>query len=990
MKIQSNRERLLASTVIGGMAAMAFAAAAPAVAQEQATAVDEIIVTGSRIVRQDYRSSSPIVTVDAGDFQDTGAVTIDALLNDMPQFVPSINFTSNNPSNGGQANLNLRGLGTPRTLVLMNGRRVIPSNSSGVVDVNIIPTALIQNIEVISGGASAAYGSDALAGVANFILNDSFEGLQFDAQYGVTGEDDGASESYSVTLGGNFDNDRGNVVVSLSRSSRDEIFNRNRDFSAISGPSGTSPLGSTTFDAANRPSDAFILGYFGAAGDAASQFGFNEDGSLFQYTGTLNYNSPGGIDFDGFATPGGNYAYNTGPLNLLTLPLDRFSAYASGRYTINEMAEVYTEAVFTQYESRNILAATPAAGAVPATGFRVPVTNPFISTDLAAFLAARPDPTASFAYNKRFTDIGGRTGSENYTVYQLTTGLRGDLPVMDWTYDAYVSYGRVDNTTTQTGNVSRSAVQRLLDAPDGGVSLCAGGFDPFGLSDMSPECQAYIARTSKNSTISEQMIAEAVLQGGLFQLPAGEVRFALGAQYRENSFDFIPDASLAQQNAITPHLDINGVPDGGNIGGSEIAGFNPSQPLTGETDSTELFLELLVPVLSDLPMVQQLDLTLGYRYADYNTVGGVDAWKIDVDWEIVDGLRFRGGFQNAVRAPSIGELFGPLNTNFPNIGNPVTGGVPQFGGDPCDNRGAYRNGPNAAQVEALCIAQGITPAALPTYIFANNQVPALVGGNPNLSEETAESYSLGFVFQPQLSHPMLSRISTSIDYYNIEIEDVISSISAANALSGCFNAGGQNPTYDPNNAYCQLFSRDPLSGNVNNALALNQNLGSLATSGVDAQLDWTFDMVDAGMPDWGRIDVNMVVGWLESRTSTVVAGGAETERVGTIDSSFGNTFPEWKSLVSVGWSNGPFTLGARWRRIGEMTVWQSTDTVEAAHYFDLNGSWAINDTLSLRGGINNVGDEQPQVFSPGVQANTDPSTYDVLGRRFYIGLTARF
>ncbi|HEY0052079.1 MAG TPA: TonB-dependent receptor plug domain-containing protein, partial [Caulobacteraceae bacterium] len=243
MKIQTVRERLLASTMIGGAALLALAAA-PAYAQESDAQVDEIVVTGSRIARQDYVANSPIVTVGQEDFQATGSVTIETLLNDMPQFVPSVTATSNNPSNGGQANVELRGLGPSRTLVLLNGRRMTPSNSDGSVDVNTVPTALVKNIEVITGGASAAYGSDALAGVINFILRDDFEGVQFDAQYGETMRNDGQTKAASLTVGGNFADDRGNAVMSLQYSSRANIYNANREFSAVSGPSGTSPLGS--------------------------------------------------------------------------------------------------------------------------------------------------------------------------------------------------------------------------------------------------------------------------------------------------------------------------------------------------------------------------------------------------------------------------------------------------------------------------------------------------------------------------------------------------------------------------------------------------------------------------------------------------------------------------------------------------------------------------------------------------------------------------
>jgi len=983
LNIRTTRQRLLATTTIGGAALMTALTmvAAPAAAQE-ATEVEEIIITGSRIARQDYQAASPIVTVGQEDFQATGAVTIDTLINDLPQFVPAVASTSNNPSNGGQANIDLRGLGTTRTLVLLNGRRVIPSNSNGTVDINILPGSLIRSIEVISGGASAAYGSDALAGVANFILDENFEGVRFDAQYGVTDREDGETESFSVTLGGPIAEGRGHALFSIERSTRSLIFNRDREFSSVSGPSGASPLGNTVFDANNLPTQAAINAYFGRTGiNNTGSFGFNNDGTIFAYQGVVNFKSPGGIDFDGFATPGGTYSYNTGPLNYLQLPLERWNAYASARYELTPSAEVYGSLLFTDYQAANELAATPAAAS---TGFRVPVTNPFISADLRTLLNARPNPASSFRLDKRFNAVGGRRGSEDYSIYQGTFGVRGDLVgLRDWTYDIYGQYGRVERITTQTGNVSRSSVQQLLDAADGGASLCTGGFDWLGETPLSPQCVAFIGRTSVNTTIQEQNVVEASLQGGIFDLPAGTARFAAGVQYREDIFAFRPDASLSRINPTVTR------PDGGTTGGSEIAGFNPSQPLTGSTNSLEAFGELLVPLLADKPFVRQLDLNLGYRIADYNTVGTVDSYKAEIDWEIFDGLRFRGGVQSAVRAPSIGELFAPLNTSFPAIGTPSATGL---GGDPCDFRSSYRTGPNAARVLALCAAQAAA-AATPGFIYTNQQVPGLTGGNPNLTEETADSFTVGFVAASRSTNPWLSGLSAAVDYYDIEIKDVIGAISAANQLQGCFNARGENPTYDPNNGYCQLFSRDPLSGSVTDARELNGNLATLVTSGIDFQLDWRWVMEDIGLPAWGNLDLNVIVGWIESRQRQDVAGGPFTERAGTADvvsAGQTQTFPEWKSLTTLNWSNGDFAAGARWRYVDAMDVFGSTQDLDANNYFDLFGSWAINDAVSVRATINNVTDEDPQTWSPGVQANTDPATYDVLGRRYSIGLTARF
>ncbi len=545
------RRRLLGTSMFAGAAIVAATAlmAAPAMAQtaQDQDQVDDIVVTGSRIARQDYVANSPIVTVTAEDFQATGSVNIDTLINDLPQFTPAANATSNNPSNGGQANVQLRGLGTGRTLVLLNGRRVVASNASSVVDLNILPTSLISSVETITGGASSTYGSDAVAGVLNFLLDNDFEGVRMDFQYGETDRNDGDTNAVNLTIGGKFGDDRGHAVLSFDYSHRSPLFNAARPFSAISGFSGASPLGSTIFDAQNLPTTAVVAGFI-TGGINSNTFGFNDNGTLFTYQGARDYVSPGGIDYEGFRTAGPlqqtDFAYNTGPLNYGVLPQNRYNVFGAASYKIHPAAEVYTEFLFSQYETSNLLAATPAAGT--ATGFRIPASNPFISSELRAVLNSRPNPNGTFRLDKRFSALGSRVGNEAVSVYQITTGVRGDLEgTRDWTYDAYLSYGRVDDITTQTGNVSRSAVQRLLDAADGGNTLCAGGFNPFGQSTLSAACAAYIGRTSKNSTVNDQRVFEVNLQGGLFDLPAGEVRVALGGTYREQNFDFIADASLS-------------------------------------------------------------------------------------------------------------------------------------------------------------------------------------------------------------------------------------------------------------------------------------------------------------------------------------------------------------------------------------------------------------------------------------------------------------
>ncbi|MGB7208482.1 MAG: TonB-dependent receptor, partial [Pyrinomonadaceae bacterium] len=574
-------------------------------------------------------------------------------------------------------------------------------------------------------------------------------------------------------------------------------------------------------------------------------FGFNNNGTLFDYINRQRFVSPGGVGFDGGIVPGTtvfspNFQYITGFLNEMVLPLTRYNVFSQVDYEINPFVEVYGQFLYTQFESKTELAPTPSAGG--ATGVRVPYNNLYVSSELAAILATRPNPTGTFLLDKRFNALGPRRSVETYSVGQMTLGARGDLGLAeDWTYDIYAAYGRVQRDTVQTGNVSRSALQQLLNSniagvSDGGNQFCAGGYDWFGETALSAACQAFIGRTSKNKLVYEQRNVEAVIQGPLFELPAGEVLTAFGASYREDTFDFLADGSLSAPITVQPTI-------APLLTGNDIAGFNPSANLSGETNVAEIFGEVLIPILSDVPAIQELNVTLAGRSSDYNTVGRVETYKGDVDWTVVDGLRFRGGYSQAIRAPSVGELFGPQLLGFPSVGNAsATGNA----GDPCDINSGYRNPANAARaasVRALCVAQGVPLAAVDTYTVTNNQVPTITGGNPNLAEETATTWSAGIVVAPQFGG-LFDRLSFSLDYYKIEVEGAIGAIGVGTGLQQCFNAGAtgttegtSNPTYTNTNFFCALIQRNPLNGNITNFPANNQNLGGLFTSGVDFLID---------------------------------------------------------------------------------------------------------------------------------------------------------
>lgn len=957
--------------------------------------VGEVVVTGSRIARRDYVASSPIVSVGPKALEATGSVNVETLINQLPAFTASVSSTSNNPSNGGQANIDLRGLGSNRTLVLLDGRRVTPSNADGTVDINTIPAALIDNIEIVTGGQSAAYGSDAVAGVVNFKLKKNFQGLVIDSQYGITERGDGQEESVSATLGGNFNEDRGNAVISLSYTNRDAIFNGARDFSAVSGASTSTPYGSYNATGTNLPSQAAVDAVFakygiaaGTVGRSVSKLGFNNDGTLFaQRAGAPNYR--GNTTSPDFATIPTLGTYNTGAINLLQLPLTRYSVFSRGEYKITPHVKAYVQAAFTNFTATTQLAPSPASGspAVGSTGFLVPTTNPFIPADLGTILASRANPNNAFILQDRFTGVGARVSNTEFDTYQLITGVTGDLPGVDWTYDVYGSYGRVTEQELQSGNISHAAVRTLLEAPDGGASMCAGGYNIFGLQNLSQECKDYVSRQSKNSTAIEQRVVEANLQGGLFDLPAGRLRFALGADYRSDKYTLSPDSLLSSKD-ISSNV-INGQTLVNNTAG--VLGFNASNPLSGSTDVYELFGEVSVPIVRDLPFAKSIEVGAGYRFSDYNTIGNVNTYRADLQWRIVDAVRLRGGYSRAVRAPSIGELFAPQNNNFPTIG--AAGAAT---GDPCDITGARKGGANP-QIRALCLAQGVPAAIIDTFTFANNQVQTLVGGNRNLAAETADTYTGGIVFAPRFENPLFRRISASLDYFDIEVAGAVGTADAVQTLQKCFNIDGSNPSYTTSNPFCALISRDPATGEISNIQQTLSNLQDYHTTGFDFQVDWAFGLGAVGLSDnYGSLAFNLIGTYLKTFDISPLPGEPFTNYAGTI----GNTtvsltdvaHPEWKLLTGVTYSYGPVDLGLRYRYISGMDDASGDGTRAAAvNYFDANLRWKVNDIIELRTGVNNFTDEQPSIgFTSTVQANTDPSTYDVFGRRYYVALKARF
>ena len=989
--MRDTRMILMASTT-----AMALSMVGPASGQDaappenSAEAMEEVIVTGSRIRNRDFEATSPVVTVDADAFELSGEVQVETVLNSLPQLVPSISTTSNNPANGGQANIDLRGLSgsalAPRTLVLVDGSRLTPSNPTGVVDLNTVPTALIEGVEILTGGSSSTYGSDAIAGVVNVRLKRDFSGIQISTQHNVTEQSDGSSTLIEALMGGNFgDSDRGNAVLALSFDKRDAVLAGDRPFGVVSrGPlltpvgSGTVPDGRVDWGA-NGPTAAAVnqvfAGYGAAAGSVlpTSSIGLNPDGSVFSF-GSGTAANPVVNYLGNTEDPGYNplsYSYNFGPINYLQLPINRKQASAFLRYeAVPEHAEIYSRLMYTTFQSDQQLASTPVTCSGTALGCSLPVTNSAIPDDLRALLQSRTNNNAALSFTRRYTEVGPRIQENRFDVVQTLVGVRGDFNVGErgFSYDVYGSWGQVSNPALQGGNVSRSRLQAALNDPAVYASRGCAQFNPFGEGRLTPECAAAISIKATNIFDLTQTNFVAAVTGSVFTLPAGDVKFAVGTEYRDNDATFRPDEYLAS---------------------GDVVGFNAAQPVSGKIEVKEGFAELSIPLLHELPGAQTLGLDLGYRYSKYNIAGAADTYKAALQWSPVQSLSVRASYNRAIRAPSIAELFLPQQENFPQYS------------DPCNFNSSFRTGPNAAQVRALCEAQGIPAALLPTYTQLNSQARSLIGGNPELTPEIADTYTYGITWQSPVDSGWFPGMNLSLDYYSYDISNVIQALTASSVVGRCFNQLDSNPTFDASNEFCQLFTRNPANFVVTDVSTLSENLSGLKQTGIDLGMDWRLPLSERA----GDLSFRLLLTRLLTMEQQETIVDPFIPREGTISQTVASAFPSAKGVLTTMWSKGGWQVRYNLRCVGSMDVVNNNAILSkpavglAPHvpmytYHDLVGRWAMNDTFGFTLGVTNLMDKDPPIYTTdsqaGIQSNTDPSTYDVLGRRYFLNVTMNF
>jgi outer membrane receptor protein involved in Fe transport len=934
--------------------------------------LQEVVVTGSLITDPNRASPSPIVITTLDDLKQSGSVTLEASLNQLPQFAPAGSAGNGGQGTGGHATVNLHALGANRNLVLLDGRRLPLADIFGTVDINLVPESILSSVQTITGGASAVYGSDAMSGVVNFITLRHFEGVSFDAQYGNTEQGDLARSSASLAFGTQFADNRGHALLSLGYSHRQGLTGDKRPFFAFVTPSSFIGQGTFVPAATNLPSQATVNSLFtgyGATAPVANtlNLGFNDDGSLFTQTGAKNYKGP---TSDGYALIAGNVRMPVGPQTIIQNPLDRKSVFTKFDYDFTDAVSAYGQIL---YVDSDVFTSSGRSLTQFGTLTTVPVTNPFIPNDLRTLLASRPNPNAAFTWNGRYVGLPAKAWEEQYTTAQFLGGLKGTLPVKDWTWDVFASHDNTDHLQSNENAVLKNQVQALLNAADGGNAICAGGFNPFGVnhsSAISEACRRYMTTTANSTEDLSQTTFQGVIQGSVLELPAGNVALALLADHRRNSYQYRPDSQLASQN---------------------IEAVIASQPTQGAISVDEFAAQVDVPLLADKFLVKSLHLGGAFRRSDYSTSGGVNSYEGDLRWEPSASLLLRGGYQRAVRAPNIGELFAAAS------GAQIAFGTPPGAiGDPCDVRSSARTGAGGANVRALCLAQGIPAAIIDSYTFPTTATAGSTQGNPALSPEIADTYNLGLSWTSHAASPLLSNFSASVDYYNIKIDDVISVVPGLSALSKCYNLDGSNPGFDNANTFCALLHRDA-NGLLQVIDTPYLNLGGLKTQGVDLQLSWSAGLEDLGMPSiGGKVLVTSGVGYLMKYSVQTLPGSAFQDFDGTntiaANHTVSNSFPRWKALTTLGYAKGGATVSVRWRYQNAMADVTSVTTptnpglgVATYNLVDLFGSYEINDKWQVRAGVTNVADKDPVLVSSS-QTSTDTAVFDAVGRSYYMGV----
>ncbi|MFN2327396.1 MAG: TonB-dependent receptor domain-containing protein [Chromatocurvus sp.] len=936
--------------------------------------VEEVVVTGSRLRRdRDFLDVSPVQTMDMEQIRMSGNVTLENTLNRLPQLVPDNTSSTNNTGGSGVLSANLRGLGATRTLVLVDGRRFMPADVTGLVDLATIPDMLIERVEVVTGGASAVYGSDAVAGAVNFLLRDDFEGMELRYQYGETQRGDGETDKLDFIMGAVTDDGRGKVTLAGSYTKRDLIRLDARSFSRqplIPNAAGEfQPFGS-----GNIPG--------GLIGLSPAQFPQIQGVDLSNADGSCG-SSIQGVRFGANSNPAPfcriSDQFNYAADNFMQRPLERFQITGLGSFQLNDRVEAYGQLFYTKKEN----AFQQAPEAVSPTSFGqengtvlIPNadTNPLFSDPLRAFFSDNRDffdPDGDGVYTvrntgRRFLEFGSRTVTYETDSFMMTGGFRGDFEFADntWSWDTFYQYSRVDEARTNSGLLSRSRLTLGLDAvvvdgqPECRLQLL--GCVPvniFGTDALTPEMSNFLQVDARTKEQFTRQVAGASIAGTLFELPSGPVATAFGVEWRKEEFSSTPDSvqlsgDLVSQ-AVAPTIN------------------------SGDFDIFEVFAEARIPLLNDLPAIKSLALEGAVRHADYSTIGTATAWSGSLDWEVNDWVRARAGLSRAIRAPNLNELYSAIRSGF--VG----------GADPCL---ADRN-PTDAQ-KSLCVQQGVPQEFVDSLqVGASQGFQVVTGGNLDLSEETSDTLTAGLVLMP----PSLPGLSLSLDYYSVEVDDAIDLVSGQVLVNTCFDS------LDASGLACQSIRRLS-SGNIDTVNAPLLNVAKRKVDGMDLQIGYSFDDLPQylSLPNHGAtLDLSLVSSWQFTNETQPLAGQPTIDCAGFYGGSCSSGTvrinPDHRALLRANWRSGPLRITPELRFIGALELAEDAlanpnGDQGSVYYVDLTAGYDVTDTIQIYGGINNALDRDPPIFGyrDGGNTNTNVQLFDPIGRTFFLGATMAF
>ncbi len=993
-----------ASALPMAFAAIATAASlgtAPAV-YAQDTAVEEVIVTGSRIRRPGLQSASPITTVGLEEIEFQQEVEIEKILRELPATIPGDGQNVNNGTDG-VATIDLRGLGPERNLILLNGRRITPANFRGRVDTSTIPTALIERIDIITGGASAVYGSDAIAGAVNIVTKQNFQGFDLLVNNTTTGDNDGDTDNISMTLGSALDGGRGNVAINLSWSEREAVLLGQRPLGNL-GIQSSNGANYAEFLAGQGPSPTPIAGCDGpdavAAGGSTTSMPTRANiagaGNVGQFLNDRTlYTGDAGT---GLGARGGCSVFNFNPYNFYRTPQERYNAFFMGNFEFNENLEIYSTLEYSNITVEQQVAPSGTFGA----RFDVPLANPFFSDqalgEILSFaneavglgnLSPGGQGTNWYDVNgngivdeadyvkmqlrRRTLELGPRTEQYDTEHFMMLAGARGQL-IGDWNYDVSFQYGESNRTTVRDGYTNLTNIQNALDSVDG--VTCANGdstcvpIDLFGgFGTITPAMAGYARAIALQQQKYDQSVGLITLDGPVdfVQIPSASTPLALsvGFETRDEFGSLEPDECLKLAPASCQ----------GGAGGNLL-------PIAGGYRVDEFFMEGLLPLVDGVDFVEALNLEFGYRDSDYTTVGNVDTWKVGLNWTVNDALLVRVMQQEATRAPNVAELFSPVTTALRNATL-----------DPCSVANAGNITPT---LQALCESTGMLPGQVGVLQdIVAGQVNTLEGSDPTNppNAETADTFTAGFVWTPNFNSDIIENFTISLDYYDIDVEDVIGEFTAQEIIDQCYVLG------DPASCANVVRVDGDLTTPASGIRRLTTNLLYERSEGYELGFNFGVDLGGYGDLQFsGNVNRYITQESLSSATVPVIDCKGF---FGTSCDPVSDT--RWVQRTNWNWND--LTASLQWRHIDSVdaepperaTLFPAFQSIESYDYLDLYVGYNLwDDRIRLSVGVENLTDQDPPVVgneagdTSSNSGNTFPSNYDPLGRVYTAGFRLTF